>query len=1236
MFELFKSPIFPNNESTRKARIFFLLILSATSIISFYSITLCFVLPNNILRWLFLFIVFNSVSLILLALNRKGYFNISGILFIILFYVILFGFAWTAGGIKAPAVKFFPIIIMFAGLIRGWRYGILTGLIVALGGLGLVVAEYQNFLSENVVVPSSISLFVGSLLVISLTVILQYLSVASLDKALQESQKELSLRKKAEHLSEISEKRYRSIFENANDAIFIMKDDKIIECNPRTLETFGCTKEQILNQTPYYFSPEVQPDGINSKEKTFQLVSLVLKGTPKQFEWQHCRLDKSIFEAEVSLNRLEINNELFLLAIIRDITQRKKVERENLMLTQAVRSISECVSITSTEDRILFVNKSFLNTYQYEEQELIDKSISIVQSQNNSPQIIKDILPSTLIGGWQGELINRRKDGSEFPVFLSTSVIRDEGGTPLALIGVSIDITERLKAENALRESEALMAGLLNGITQPTFMIDAIGTLLYLNEAFGKLLNKPINELLGKNTFELLPSNLAEERRKIIEKVFNDSTPHNFDDSRGNKHFTNYIYPILNNEGKTVSVVVFALDITERKLAEKSLRESQQRFRLILENMPILLNAFDEKGNIIVWNKACEKASGYLASEIIGNPKAMELFYPNPDYLEKDWNSSIDPMSKDNVYNLVTKQGKIRTIQWFDIYHKLKIPGWASWGIGQDITERKLAEEALLESEERFRNLSNLLPQVVFETDLNGKLIYVNQIAYELFGYSDDDFNKGLNAFSMLIAEDKKVAIERMKAIIKERGSLKSEYTALRKDGSTFPVIVYTNTIIRNNKLTGIRGIIFDITELKQAEKALQISAAQLKSSIDYTPNVAIQWFDRKGHVLFWNPASESLFGWTANEAMGKTLDLDLLIYNSEETAELIQILKGILETGKPYGPYETSVRQRDGSKCWVLSTIFSFPLSENQIGFACMSVDISNRKRAEQELEKYQTQLETLVQVRTEELEATIEELNAANEDLYNQRKVLQSALDKLNETQKQLIQSEKMASLGVLSAGIAHEINNPLNFIHGGILAIEHYFNETENEQNEEIYPFLNAINVGVKRASDIVTSLSHYIKKDDLPFVECDIHSIIDNCLIILQNQLKDKVVVQKQYTQKPHTIWGNEGKLHQVFLNIITNAEQAIDEKGDITILTEAENNSLVIDLMDSGSGISKENLQKIFDPFFTTKAPGKGTGLGLSITYNIIQEHNGTIDIDSQLGMGTKATIKFSLAKQDQL
>jgi len=245
-------------------------------------------------------------------------------------------------------------------------------------------------------------------------------------------------------------------------------------------------------------------------------------------------------------------------------------------------------------------------------------------------------------------------------------------------------------------------------------------------------------------------------------------------------------------------------------------------------------------------------------------------------------------------------------------------------------------------------------------------------------------------------------------------------------------------------------------------------------------------------------------------------------------------------------------------------------------------------------------------------------------------QKEELQKTIEALNDAQAQLINAEKMASLGVLSAGIAHEINNPLNFIHGGALALQLYFEDELPNQLEQLAPYLDAINIGVQRASDIVSSLNHYSYHDDKSMHQVDIHNIIDNCLVMLQNQLKNKVAIVKHFTEQSHPVFGNEGKLHQAFLNIFANAEQSIVDNGDIQINTEVTNNQIITTIKDSGCGIDSAHLKKIFDPFFTTKAPGKGTGLGLSIVYKIIQEHKGTIEIESSLNKGTIVTVKLPI------
>jgi len=370
-----------------------------------------------------------------------------------------------------------------------------------------------------------------------------------------------------------SELKFKTLFESANDAIFLMKDDFFVDCNVKTTQIFRATKSEIIGKNPYLFSPLLQPDGQSSKSKTKEKIEQALHGIPQYFEWRHTRLDESQFDAEVSLNRIEFKNEVYLQAIVRDITERKKSERiiseqkrelDTLMsnlpgmayrcanniswtmefvsegcyqltgyrvdelvndkvvsyanlinkedqllvyetvqnavnnhesftmlyrintwqglekwvwekgraiyndkgeviclegfitditerkladekiitLAHALKSVSECVCITNLREKIIFVNKSFSRIYGYSETEIIGKSISFIRSSKNDPSIVKKIFPETLAGGWTGELFSKRKNGEEFCIHLSTSLITDDAGKPIALASISFDITE--------------------------------------------------------------------------------------------------------------------------------------------------------------------------------------------------------------------------------------------------------------------------------------------------------------------------------------------------------------------------------------------------------------------------------------------------------------------------------------------------------------------------------------------------------------------------------------------------------------------------------------------------------------------------------------------------------------------------------------------------------------------------------------------------------------------------
>jgi len=241
----------------------------------------------------------------------------------------------------------------------------------------------------------------------------------------------------------------------------------------------------------------------------------------------------------------------------------------------------------------------------------------------------------------------------------------------------------------------------------------------------------------------------------------------------------------------------------------------------------------------------------------------------------------------------------------------------------------------------------------------------------------------------------------------------------------------------------------------------------------------------------------------------------------------------------------------------------------------------------------------------------------------LANRNRQLAKSMKDQQVTTQKLIQSEKMASLGVMSAGVAHEINNPLNFIKGGIDVLA-----KQLENTKEAEPFIKAVEEGVRRASSIVHSLGHFSRESDAMDEVCDVNDILDNCLIMLQHKLKYKVEVVKEFEKQSRTLTGNVGKLHQAFINIISNAEESIEKKGTISIKSTTMNEGILVMVSDTGTGISEKNLSKISDPFFTTKAVGDGTGLGLSITYEIIRAHGGTIDVTSEINTGTQFGILF--------
>jgi signal transduction histidine kinase/Tfp pilus assembly protein PilF len=295
------------------------------------------------------------------------------------------------------------------------------------------------------------------------------------------------------------------------------------------------------------------------------------------------------------------------------------------------------------------------------------------------------------------------------------------------------------------------------------------------------------------------------------------------------------------------------------------------------------------------------------------------------------------------------------------------------------------------------------------------------------------------------------------------------------------------------------------------------------------------------------------------------------------------------------------------------------------------------------------------LLQQANEEISATMETLAQQNEELRQQRNQIERA-------QKHLVQSEKMASIGVLTAGIAHEINNPMNFVYAGVNSLLRDFSDLDQIlreliklNNDEpghteiinrikekmvesdfsdtyaaIVQTLNDIRLGAQRTSEIVEGLRNFSRAENEVWGNVNIHRLLDGLLILLNDTYKDRIQIVKNYDENLREVECKPGKINQIFMNLITNAIDAIEKEGTITITTKTTDNEVEISFKDSGTGIAEEEQSKIFDPFFTTKPIGKGVGLGLAIAHAIVQEHQGSINVISQPGKGAEFKIVLPL------
>ncbi len=439
-----------------------------------------------------------------------------------------------------------------------------------------------------------------------------------------------------------------------------------------------------------------------------------------------------------------------------------------------------------------------------------------------------------------------------------------------------------------------------------------------------------------------------------------------------------------------------------------------------------------------------------------------------------------------------------------------------------------------------------------------------------------------------------------------------------------------------NTLRSSLQRMVAAIHEREQAlldtAKSLHESEDRLLATLEYTPNVAVRWFDEQGHVLLWNHASESIYGIPREEALGKTLDQ--LFHTAGQQAMFLATLTEAAK-GAPVGPYLSELSIGSDRHIYVLTTTFSIPAADGSLQFVSMDIDVTEQKRAELAYRELNASLEQRVNERTEALSQSNAELS--------------KAMGTLQRAQNELVQSEKLAALGSLVAGIAHELNTPVGNSLMAASTLEDYSRDIAAAvgagalKRSMLDQFLQdnktATDIlvrNLRRASELITSFKQVaVDQASAQRRTFQLSEVVKEILITLGPTLKKTPFVIDSNIDDSIELDSYPGALGQVLVNLINNAlihGLSGLEHGKIGLYAfPYESGWIELTLSDNGHGIAPEHLPRIFDPFFTTRLGQGGSGLGLNIVHNLVTGVlGGKLEVASQLGWGVRFAIRLPL------
>jgi PAS domain S-box-containing protein len=1019
-------------------------------------------------------------------------------------------------------------------------------------------------------------------------------------------------RKQAEESLKQAEERYRSIFENATEGIFrTLPDGRIIMANPAFARMCGYDSPAELMEDVH--------DAVNQVLANPELAGEFLRKLQDYdsavFEAEMRRKDGSTVWASNSVRAIrDAHGEIrHFESIIEDITERKQMEEALRQSEQNYRDIfnatNDALFIHDASGRILDVNERMCTMFECDRDEALRISlndISLGVSPYSDAEGFEKVRLAIEEGPQVFEWQSRRLGGE---LFWSEVALRAYGiGEETRIIASVRDINERKLAEDELHKYAFIVGATpdLMSFLDKSYVYQAV------NDAYLRAHKRTRDEIIGHSVAELHGTEVfnAVIKPEIDRCLAGEQTRYQawFDYAGIGRRYVDVAYHPYRDRGGAISgMVVSVHDITERKQMEETLWESEHKFHSIFDSMSemVVLHELTRGPNglpidyrIIECNPAFTRSTGIPAERAVGILASKLYGTDEPPYLEAyadvvhtgkpaEFEVYFEPMKRHFAVSAVAlEKGRFATVT-------------------TDITERKRAENALKESELKYRELVDFLPISVIELDKRGTITAANRAALKAFRYSDEELRNGINAFDAIIPEDRDRAVDGLLKILDGEAPRSIEYTVMRRDGSTFPVLIFSNSVIRDCRVVGIRAAVIDISDRKRAEDALVSEQERLASILDGIP-VPTFVIDAARQVVLWNRYNEAYTGMPKSSMLGRPLDLSPL-FREEASPSLAELL---LEWNDD--DLVVRFKERGLRKSEVIPHAFE------SVGRIWIKGE--ERTLAIQAARVFDSRGRVVGIVQTG-----------------------QDITERMN-LEARLIQSQKLEAVGTLAGGIAHHFNSLLGAVMGRLeLALG------ELHRPPRAHKHLDEAMRATVRAAEISRLMLTYLGQTVQKREPCNLVETVREALLLVGPSLPREVHVNAELPSEAMVIQGDKVHIAQALTNLILNSGEAIgDTGGRITVAVQTisaeelrelrlfpsgwgprEDSYVSISISDTGCGFNPATMERIFDPFFSTKFTGRG--LGLAVVLGIVRAHEGALAVESRCGQGSTFRVFFPLS-----